>query len=77
MLTKMHSPIDNPPLNSPEHYRRLAHAGNTRQRTNLGTCPHCGGNVIRVTLPPLAQPHAHCLQCARDMCCPPIDPPSR
>ena len=74
MLVTMQT--DHPPINSPEYYRRLAHAGNIRQRTNLGTCPHCTGNIVRVILPPNAEPHAQCLHCARDLCCPPTTPAS-
>ena len=55
-----------------EHYSQVAKEAAKRQRTMLGTCPRCQGNVIRITIPPAKQAHAKCMQCSRDLCCPAI-----
>ena len=72
MTTPTTTQVQRPPPEVAEYYRRLARGANGRQRTMLGTCPHCRGNVVRAVLPPNAEPHAQCLHCGRDLCCPPI-----
>lgn len=73
MIIAIASDIENPCHRTADYYRRLAGAADNQQRTLLGNCPHCQGNVVRVTLPPNSEAHARCLQCARDLCCPPIN----
>ena len=57
-------------------FGNLAESAAESRHTILGICPHCSGNVVRVTTPPNAEHHAKCLQCARDICCPAINLPA-
>ena len=61
-----------PPDPTAERFSRLTKAAAGLNHTILGPCPRCGGNVVRVTLPPNREHHAQCMHCARDICCPTI-----
>ena len=71
MTTTSTSTLKNP-VSLAEHYAQIAEDAAKRKRTLIGICPHCRGNVVRITVPPGKQVHAQCLQCSRDLCCPAI-----
>ena len=72
MTTTTSKSTQETPVTLAKHYAQMAANAAQRQQTLIGTCPHCRGNLVRITIPPANQAHAQCLQCSRDLCCPSI-----